>query len=379
MGKRGRATSFALGAPLQTMFNVAAERATDADDEISHTTLVADLHQYDNVGSVYGTLVSEFDFQPDTSKEAIAQIQYIKPFALLHWLGAKSLPFLLFLRSCLAGMEGQMIFYADEITPGNNKRHDEGQKYVAMYCSLVEFPDWFLARHALSWFIIAYVPCKYVIGKFGMTRRLKKVFGVLFFPLESFNFEVTGVRIKHWMQEMVVKFKYRVTLADADAHRSLKAVKGSSGIKPCSSCANIMGRCGEFADVESDGSTMHFLSPEYDSFVLHTHDSVTEMVLGLQDMVDTRKTVATIKKKQVMYGISCCRDGALSDEHCRNTTRSPEDVYRDPQHCLFFSRGVAQYHINGLLRMFTANGVPIIDIVKWISYSLRDTPPTYRK
>ena len=141
MGKRARAPPLALGVPLQTMLNVVAERTTDADDEPSHTARVADLHKYDDVGSVYGTLVSEFDFQPDLSKEAVVQIQYINPFALLHWLGAKALPFLLFLRSCLAGMEGQMIFYADEVTPGNNKRHDEGRKYVAMYWSLVEFPD----------------------------------------------------------------------------------------------------------------------------------------------------------------------------------------------------------------------------------------------
>ena len=178
---------------------------------------------------------------------------------------------------------------------------------------------------------------------------------------------------------MIVKFKYRVTLADADAHRSLKAVKGSSGIKPCLSCANIMGRCGEFADFESDGYAMHFLSPDYGSFVLHTHDSVTEMTLDLQDMVDTGKTVGAINEKQVIYGINFCRDGALFDEHCRNTMRSPEDVYWDPQHCLFSSGGVAQYHINGLLRMFTANGVPISDIDKWISYSFRDTPPAHRK
>ena len=48
---------------------------------------------------------------------------------------------------------------------------------------------------------------------------------------------------------------------------------------------------------------MHFLSPDYDSFVLHTHGSVTDMVLDLQDMTDTGKTVAAIKEKQVLYTI----------------------------------------------------------------------------
>jgi hypothetical protein len=218
----------------------------------------------------------------------------------LHWLGGKSQPFLLFLQSCLGGMEGIMIFYADEVVPGNHKRCGGGRKYVAMDWSLAEFPDWFLSRHVLSWFILAYVPCKYVIDKFGMTRLLKKVVGAIFFPLESFIFAGAGVRIRHEMQMLLVEFVYKITLADADAHRSLKAVKGSSGVKPCLSCANVMGRCGEYEDFESDGFAMRLLSPAHDSFVPHTHDSVTEMANALQDMVDTGSTATAIKEREII-------------------------------------------------------------------------------
>ena len=96
-----------------------------------------------------------------------------------------------------------------------------------------------------------------------------------------------------------------------------------------------MGRCGEPEDVVSDGCAMHLLSPAHDSFVPHTHASVTEMTNALQDMVSTGSTTIAIKEREVIYGINYCQDGALFDEHCRNIIKSPEDVYWDPQHCFF--------------------------------------------
>ena len=172
---------------------------------------------------------------------------------------------------------------------------------------------------------------------------------------------------------------YKITLAGADAHRSLEAIKGSSGIKPCLSCANVMGRCEEYEDFVSDGFTMHVLSPAHDSFVPHTHASVTEMANALQDMKDIGVGPIAIKEREIIYGINYCQDGALFDERCRNIIQSPEDVYWDSQYCLFSSGGVAQYHLNGLLRVFTANGVSIIDIYEWLFYSLRDAPPTHQR
>ena len=134
---------------------------------------------------------------------------------------------------------------------------------------------------------------------------------------------------------LLVRFVYTVTLADADAHRSLKAIKGSSGIEPCLTCANAMGRCGEYEDFESDGFTMHVLNPDHDSFVPHTHGSVTEMTTALQDMKDTGVGPGEFKDRGIVYGINCCQDGALFDLHCRSIIQSPEDVYWDPQHCFF--------------------------------------------
>ena len=123
--------------PVTAMLRIAEATTEDTDDVGSSEPSFANLHKFDNFECEYGTMISEFQFKPDTSKDEIVNVPYINPFTLLHWSGANSIPFLQFLRTCLGGLMGNMIFYADEVAPGNNKRHDGGRKYVAMYWSLL--------------------------------------------------------------------------------------------------------------------------------------------------------------------------------------------------------------------------------------------------
>ena len=123
---------FALGAHVKTILRLAAENIFDANAESVNQPPYAYLHKLDNVECVYGKMVSGLDFRPDTSEDESVKIPYIIPFTL---------PCLCSLQSCLGGMEGCMILYADEVVPGNNKRCDGGRKYVAMYWSLAEFLD----------------------------------------------------------------------------------------------------------------------------------------------------------------------------------------------------------------------------------------------
>ena len=102
------------------------------------------LHTFDDVETPFGSLVSSLDFSPKPTDDPVP-IRYINPFALLWWLSNISLQFFEFMKCTLPTRVGRMVFYADEVTPGNDKRADKGMAYYAFFWSIVEFPDWF--RH----------------------------------------------------------------------------------------------------------------------------------------------------------------------------------------------------------------------------------------
>ena len=137
------------------------------------------LHTYDTVETPFGQLVSSFDFSPTPTDDPVP-IRYINPFALLWWLSHISLEFYNFMSNALPTRVGRMMFYTDEVTPGNDKRADKGRAYYAFFWSIVEFPDWFRARSGLPYFVFAYVPSKVIANKYSLTRLFKKILYVFF-------------------------------------------------------------------------------------------------------------------------------------------------------------------------------------------------------
>jgi hypothetical protein len=91
------------------------------------------------------------------------------------------------------------------------------------------------------------------------------------------------------------------------------------------------------------------------------------MAEKLQAMVEAGEAAGRIKDMEQAFGLNYCRDGAMFDKRCRDIMKVPESTYWDPQHCIFSSGGVAQYEINGLLRMLKANGIDIPVIDGWIN------------
>ena len=137
------------------------------------------LHTFDDVDTPFGSLVSSFDFRPKPTDDPVP-IRYINPFALLWWLSQLSCEFYKFMCYTLPERVGRMIFYTDEVTPGNDKRADKGRAYYAFFWSILEFPDWFRARSELPYFVFAYVPSKLIADKFSLTRLFKKILYVFF-------------------------------------------------------------------------------------------------------------------------------------------------------------------------------------------------------
>ena len=66
--------------------------------------------------------------------------EYLNPFALLHQMTAWSPRFGDLLQHCMRGGKVRLVFYQDEIKPGNILRPDAGRSLVCYYWSILEFP-----------------------------------------------------------------------------------------------------------------------------------------------------------------------------------------------------------------------------------------------
>jgi hypothetical protein len=377
MSSKRRKTSsdtLATGTTLTNILRLAHQRAVTDPDEtaiaeqeagpVTHNSLAADLHSLDGVQTPYGRLIDTFDFSADGSDPQ--KIHYVNPFALLSYLATVSLQFLLFLRSVVGNGPAGIYLYADGVTPGNDKRVDSGRKYVAWYWSFVDFPPWFHSRRDLSLFVLAYVPQELFEIKYSMAKVFRR-FIHIFFSMDSFNFETTGVALQHGAERFVLKAKYTTTLADEQALRDLYAVKGSSGRKPCLKCKNVLGRVGSFEAFGDDGGyCLHVLNPNFCRCDFHTSESFAEMATSLETAVLAGERADNIAALEIVYGINYVVDGPLNDPHVRATTRVPEDIYFDPMHCIFASGGVGQYECNGILLALTNHGLTIQEIDEWI-------------
>ena len=148
-------------------------------DRVNKDAITRMLHNYDTMDTPFGQLVSSFDFSPTPTDDPVP-IRYINPFALLWWLSHISLDFYNFMSNALPTRVGRMMFYCDEVTPGNDKRADKGRAYYAFFWSIIELPDWFRARSELPYFVFAYVPAKVMVNKYSLTRLFKKILYVFF-------------------------------------------------------------------------------------------------------------------------------------------------------------------------------------------------------
>ena len=128
------------------------------------------MHQYDDVETPFGQIVSSFEFSPTPTDEP-ERINYLNPFALLWWLSQISYDFYAFLAKALPAQSGRTVFYTDEVFPANSERWpDKGRAYYAFFWSIIEVPDWFRSRSELPYFVFAYVPSKLMANQFSLTR-----------------------------------------------------------------------------------------------------------------------------------------------------------------------------------------------------------------
>ena len=334
----------------------------------------------ENTDTPYGCLVKTLEAPKEPDPEAepepgaepeVVLLKYVCPFALL-WLTSQECPgFLQFMLkfACMsmaafrasqywdeakpgAQPPARIAIYEDEVTPGNNRRHDKGRKYLAIYWTFLDLPEWF--RSSMNgWFTFSFITATKMENIRGRDSQLTRLVLKAFFAGGlSPDFATTGIVLSEklatdgaeprafWFRGVFCCFT-----TDADGHRKITQCRGTSGTKVCASCINVVdakaGAIPPGSDLVhhtcGDLSKMKRLSPQELSQLM-AYLRAQSCILGPTAFGKLQQEVGWNFSE---YSLVCSDMATIAN--------IPDSVYWDWMHTLCSSGGVAQYEMNQYL------------------------------
>jgi hypothetical protein len=151
-----------------------------------------------------------------------------------------------------------------------------------------------------------------------------------------------------------LRFKFAAFMADEKGLKEITQAKGASGIKPCLSCANIVGRCA--AETVAGPYLLHLSSPNWRDFDRWSSSRFLEMAAMVRHVSRTRsRAEATAVERSC--GLNYSDGFGLLWGNARTTARIPETIVWDSMHTLFASSGVANLECAEYVRAAVAAGI----------------------
>ncbi|CAE8733906.1 unnamed protein product [Polarella glacialis] len=161
-----------------------------------------------------------------------------------------------------------IILYSDEVSPGNQLKHDNKRKLQTVYWSFREF-DAGLCSEALR-FVLTAVRSSMVVRMGGMSVLFKHML-LPFYDDHDFRFGVT-VRV-HDRTHMIFA-SLGIVVSDEAALKSTWEMKGASGTLTCMACRNVVSVSSDLHNTDATGFFAPSSETDVSKFVLQTDDSV---------------------------------------------------------------------------------------------------------
>jgi hypothetical protein len=272
--------------------------------------------------TVHGPVMRSMKIQLQDPEEEIS-LAYIHPCAVLSHAASNCLPFgrclkqLMYTTPSTPSKPWRLVIYSDEISPGNQLKHDNKRKVQAIYWSLMEFGPSLLSSEA-SWFVLSVVRSSQahrMVG--GMSFLLSKLLQTFFHVSSDLS---KGVMIHCPEGSAMLCATIGCIASDGDALKQTWDCKGASGNLVCMLCRNVVRAASRLHETDTTG----FLVPAFETntarFVLHTDASVLELVKQLQRdqctmFAATGRRRSSLKaallRQQVALGFNLCPTGLL--------------------------------------------------------------------
>ncbi len=346
------------GAGTQTR---ALVRAVEREDE-----------QFANQTTPYGLLRKQLALP--TKDNDITKVDYLCPMAFLHLAAMRAPWFAGFLWEHLGSKVGRIALYSDTVRPGNALRPDKARSFEAIYWTLMEFPQWFRSS-ASGWLSLLYISSQTLAKVKGGLSKVMEQLLLAIWPSSGFNMGVSGIRItKNPMAcpggamagpcfDAVIRARFGCFVADERALKAIAQGKGSSGLKPCLRCANILS--GDPDRIPATSPLKHYrhgVPEEFDQWTSPRFMEVRDRVL--QTWRTCRKHEAL--EVQKILGVSYEEGEGLIWGPASNIAQIPVSLYYDSMHSLWASGGVAQYELNQFIVAVVDVGVSWEQLQTWL-------------
>ena len=359
--RRGNGDDCALGIAKELMrFNIPVQQIVaatlNASCAVTDRVCKADLTAASRTETPYGTVCEEIALPLKEGGEI--KLYCNNPFALLYAACARSKKFGTFLEKHLSVKDGKLaeiVFYADETTPGNQLRPDKGRSYEAIFFTFKNLPSWFVTRKH-GFFKFAFVLSEDVSRIEGGLPRITRAMLYKFFDPESFHFTTTGVAFPTGEGEANVNANFGFFCIDEDASHKIFEVKGAGSSKPCLCCKNIVGAR---TDASASNYLFHYSEPRRALWDCQTPESFQESKEMLDEAHDNGEDIGEL---ELMLGLKRDPLGLLWDPYIANLIKLPRCMYWDIMHCKFASGGMAQYLLNGFCLELIRNNIELEDL-----------------
>lgn len=241
-----------------------------------------------------------------------------------------------------------LIWYFDELTPGAILRLDNKRKSMAVYLSFAQLGQARLSKTEF-WMTIAVVRT-HMIRKIegGWSNMFRHLLRCAF--LETENYSV-GI-VLHLDAPCLFFAQLSNVIADEAALKQYLDSKGSSGLRSCTACKNVLSRASDVASRDNSGYLVEVTCTDTSRFDLASDADMFEVADLLIRSRDTMGATA-FRQLEMSIGFNLNRLGLLADVELRPHSRPASSMTWDPMHC-WWSNGIVAFEIHEFLNRMKA-------------------------
>ena len=364
------ATSQASKAGIARVLNALQSANVLTDIEIGKSVrseryqLQKAVHRHAKADTPYGCVVQSMDIGLDRPWE------FIHPFALIYYLSSISKSFSSFFHDAVVHAHGKLrlLVYADEFTPGNPNRIDQGRMVMCYYFTFIDFPTW-AVNQTIGWLPFGMLRSRKIEqSPLSSSSLLSKVLMTFLSdePSTGIGRLDTGCMYVHGGEHRMYSGTFAGIIGDEKGLKEFFGIKGQAGWKPCLSCTNVHNFLHKESDI-IDGNRLQSWEVFIDEidrnrFKSHTNASAREMF----NRVNNAQSKGERDNLRMIFGVNHCPEGIVSNPRLRNIVLPVDHYIRDWQHTLC-AHGVIGSFCAGLFAALKENRVPWSEIAEFSS------------
>ena len=248
-----------------------------------------------------------------------------------------------------------LIFYFDELVPGNVLRLDNKRKLMAVYMSFAQLGHKRLCKTEF-WLTIAVARTSFIktiAG--GWSNMLRVLLRSAFLENDSFEHGV----VVNVDGPCLLFARLSNVIADEAALKLGLNCKGASGLRPCPACKNVMLRDSDVAGRDETGYLVEITCSDGGRFDLASDQDLFDVADLLQRSRGTMR-VGAFKKLEMSTGFNHNERGVLADTELRPHSRPASSLTFDPMHCIW-SNGIVSVEVHCLLQQMREKNAAIVE------------------